>query len=133
MNQEIYNKALYLLAMREHSRYELQLKLLRRNYERQEIIIVLDRLLEEKFQSDERFAEIYIHSRASKGYGPERIKLELQHKGVKESVVHFAMQNAGVDWSTLAQQVYNKKFGAGQSSDFQERIKRQQFMRYRGF
>lgn len=130
---EIYKKALFLLAIREHSRYDLQQKLLQRGYLREDITRVLEQLIEQKFQSDERFAESYVYSRSSKGYGPERIRLELQQKGVAESVIDIVFKTTEIDWQVLAQKVYQKKFGNTQSQDFQEKIKRQQFMRYRGF
>lgn len=133
MSIEIYKKCLSLLALREHSCFELNQKLLQRGYSREEINQVLDQLIEQKLQSDERFAEMYLHSRSSKGYGFERLRLELQQKGVAESVIEIAMKNANVDWGALEKKVYQKKFGQTQPRDFQEKVKRQQFMRYRGF
>lgn len=133
MNIDIYKKSLSLLAIREHSRYELQQKLLQRGYACEEIAPVLDQLVEQKFQSDARFAESYVHSRSSKGYGPERIRLELQQRGVADWIVGDAIATADTDWQALTQKVYQKKFGSTQPQDFEEKIKRQQFMRYRGF
>lgn len=133
MNSDICKKSLSLLVIREHSRFELQQKLLQRGYAREEIIFVLDQLIEQNFQSDERFAEVYVRSRSSKGYGPERIRLELQHKGVDQAVIDAAIKNSSVDWQVLSEKVYRKKFGNTVPQDFQEKAKRQQFMRYRGF
>jgi len=133
MITEIRHKAIHLLSLREHSRRELQQKLLLRDYVLADVLQVLDELAKKDLQSDERFAESYLHSRSSKGYGPERIRLELQHRGVDKVVIDNAIENAETDWTELAAKIYRRKFGETSPSSFQEKIKRQQFMRYRGF
>lgn len=130
---DVYKKALALLASREYSRYELLQKLLQRGYSRDTIVHVLDELAHQRVQSDQRFAEAYVHSRCSKGYGPQRIRLELQQKGIAESIAEDAIASADADWQALAKKVYQKKFGSTQPQDFQEKVKRQRFMQYRGF
>ena len=121
------------LSQREHSRQELQRKLLQRGYVAADVCSVLDNFAKEKLQSDERFAEAYVHSRGLKGYGPKRICLELQQKGVNEAIIEAALANADIDWQERAEIVYKKKFSDSPPQDFQEKMKRQQFMRYRGF
>lgn len=111
----------------------MQQKLLQRGYVFADIVTVLDNLAKEKYQSDERFVGSYVHSRSGKGYGPERIQLELQQKGVSEAMVNAAFANIEIDWQALAKKVYQKKFGDSPPQSFQEKVKRQQFMRYRGF
>lgn len=133
MITDIYNKAIHLLSLREHSRKELQQKLLLRHYALSDILQVLNELSEKELQSDARFVESYIHSRSSKGYGPERIRMELQHRGVDDSVIEIAFHEEKVDWQKLAEKVYQKKFGFTAPKNLQEKTKRQQFMRYRGF
>lgn len=130
---EIYNKAMHLLSLREHTRKELEQKLSLRGYSSADVLQILDELAEKNFQSDERFAESYVYSRSSKGYGPERVRMELQQRGVSESLVHEAMKQANIDWKALAQKVHQKKFGNAPAESFQEKLKQQQFMRYRGF
>ena len=130
---EIRHKAIHLLSLREHSRKELQQKLLLRGYAPSDVFAVLDELVVKDLQSDERFVESYIHSRSSKGYGPERIRLELQQRGVSESVIDVAVTSAEINWQAFAQKAYQKKFGETVPKGFQEKIKRQRFMQYRGF
>ena len=75
----IYNKSLDLISRREHSRGELYLKLIKRYADAQELINEkLDKLDHNKLLDDERFAEMYVMARAKKGFGPKRIKMELQ-------------------------------------------------------
>ena len=61
-----YDRALKLLALREHSRKELENKLRQKGCSADDIIIALDRLEEENFLSDRRFCESYIRSRLRK-------------------------------------------------------------------
>lgn len=133
MIREIRHRAIHLLSLREHSRKELQQKLLLRSYAAPDVLQVLDELVEKDLQSDERFAESYVHSRSSKGYGPERIRLELRQRGVVESLIDAAIKNPEMDWQMLAQKTYQKKFSNADPKTLQEKVKQQQFMRYRGF
>ncbi|MCD8524410.1 MAG: recombination regulator RecX [Gammaproteobacteria bacterium] len=131
--KNLVKKTIALLALREHSRYELQQKLLRRGYSLDAISFVVDDLIFQGLQSDRRFAESYACSRASRGYGPQRIYLELQQKGVDDEVIQAVMEEIGVDWLALAKKVYDKKFGRVKPSTLQEKLRRQNFIRYRGF
>jgi len=130
---EIERRAMKLLVLREHSRQELHLKLLQRGYVSSHIALVVESLAKKKLQSDERFAEAYVHSRCVRGYGPERICMELQQKGVADELIHAAVNSEDQLWHEAALRVYQKKFGKSAPTTFQEKIKRQQFMRYRGF
>ena len=69
LEQDCIATALRLLAIREHSRLELKNKLRKRDYTEEEIQSVLCELQEKNLQSNERFAEAYIHSRQQKGFG----------------------------------------------------------------
>ncbi|MES2204856.1 MAG: regulatory protein RecX [Pseudomonadota bacterium] len=133
MTTEIRHKAIHLLSLREHSRKELQQKLLLRGYELHDVLQVLDEFAEKDLQSDERFVEAYTRSRRLKGYGPERIQMELQQRGVTEMLIRAIINEQDESWREAARRVYQKKFGKTEPSTFQEKVKRQQFMRYRGF
>ncbi|MEZ5583185.1 MAG: regulatory protein RecX [Candidatus Competibacteraceae bacterium] len=62
-----------LLARREHTVLELQHKLAQRGFASVDIDSVLADLISEDLINEERYAEVYAHSRADKGYGPLRI------------------------------------------------------------
>lgn len=119
--------------MREHSRKELQRKLLLRDYALPDVLQVLDEFATKDLQSDERFAEAYVRSRRLKGYGPERIHMELQQRGVSDELIRDSINSEDEIWRETALHVYCKKFGKQDPKTFQEKVKRQQFMRYRGF
>ena len=130
---EIRHKAIHLLSLREHSRKELQHKLLLRDYALPDVLLVLDEFVKKDLQSDERFVEAYVRSRRLKGYGPERIQMELQQRGVAEELICASIDEQDESWHEAAIRVYQKKFGKTEPKTFQEKVKRQQFMRYRGF
>lgn len=127
--------AMDLLARREHSRFELERKLLRR-HPLGLIGEAIARLAEEGLQSDERFAESYVRQRVERGYGPLRIQRELQERGVEERVAANALKASEVDWAQVANQALEKKFGPlvekpPQSMADKARVLR--FAAYRGF
>ena len=126
-------KAQQLLARREHSRQELQYKLRQRGYAESDIQGALAWCAEKKWQCEQRFTEGYLRARAHKGYGPARIQTELQHKGVHRDLIERVIATTEIDWSSLAQRVYCKKFGNTAPKNFYEKRQRQQFMGYRGF
>lgn len=127
-------RAMDLLARREHSRYELQQKLANKFPEQQHLLVqILDVLKQENLQSDERFAEAFVVSRARRGQGPHRIRLELQQRGVDEALAQRAVTGSDTDWFELAVEVMMKKYGSTPCVDFFERAKRSKFLQYRGF
>lgn len=93
---------------------------------------MLDDLAEEGLQKDGRYADIFIRSRAARGYGPRRIEQELKQRGVEQSLVRSALASAEVDWDELARDTRRKKF-RGHPADAQARAKQTRFLEYRGF
>lgn len=125
--------AMNLLARREHSIRELRGKLLRRFPDDETINEQLNRLVEERLQSDVRFAESYARQRISRGYGPLRLREELRERGVSEDDATAAMEELGIDWRAVATEVIHKKFGTLVAVDLKEKARRARFMQYRGF
>ena len=88
------NKALELLAIREHSRQELKRKLNSRfqNLE-SEIDRCLEELQSEDFLSDQRFTRLFIESRFNnKRMGPFRILTDLHQRGIDHEIAHSMME-----------------------------------------
>lgn len=134
---EVYATAVGLLARREHSQREFETKLTTRGVMPELIESVLNRLVDERLQSDERFAEAYLRQRSGKGYGPRRIVAELRERGVDDALVSAQFREAvaqgEIDWYERAASVYSKKFGDRPIEDMKERAKRMRFLQYRGF
>ncbi|WNO10362.1 regulatory protein RecX [Teredinibacter sp. KSP-S5-2] len=129
----LYNAALALLARREHSSSEIKIKLKRKFSSSDELIDkIIYTLIDQGYLSDERFAEAYIRSRARKGFGPVRITQELNEKGVSSEVISRGFDETDWDWNATAQDVLRKKYKS-EPQDFKEKMKQQNFLRYRGF
>ena len=129
----VYNKALDLVSRREHSRHELMQKLNKRFPKPMPIIEeALDKLVKNKIVDDERFAEMYLNSRARKGFGPKKIEMELHSKKVDSSLVANAIE-AYENWSENAKNELKKKFKGIQPTDYQSKMKQKQFLFNRGF
>ena len=125
--------AMNLLARREHSQRELIDKLGQRFPDRDLVAHEIARLADENLQSDTRFAESFVRQRISRGYGPLRLRQEMGQRGISESALETALSAVDADWFSLAEQVYEKKFGAVAPRDLAEKAKRARFMSYRGF
>ena len=129
----IYNKALDLISRREHSRYELMQKLNKRYPETRPLIEeVLDKLIVNNILDDERFAEMYINSRARKGFGPKKIEMELSSKHVESFIISSSLE-AYDNWIENAKKELLKKFKGIVPTDYQSKIKQKQFLFNRGF
>ena len=129
----IYNKALDLVSRREHSRHELMQKLDKRYPETAPIIEeVLDKLEFNQILDDERFAEMYLNSRARKGFGPKKIEMELHSKKVDSFFISNAVE-AYESWLENAQKELKKKFKNNKPTDYQSKMKQKQFLFTRGF
>jgi regulatory protein len=101
-----------LLARREHSRYEILVKLTRRFGDNTELFKQeIGRLTNEGLQSDSRLAEAFIRARTNRGRGPVKIKMELRAKQVDDEIISIAFEECGVDFTALARSVAVKKFG----------------------
>ncbi|MFC3650934.1 regulatory protein RecX [Dyella humi] len=128
-----YNKALGLLARREHSRRELRQKLDRSGYARDEAGEALDRLGEQHYQDDDRFAEALIRNRAGQGYGPMRLRAELKSHGLSDARIRSLLDAADIDWVESAAAQLRRRYGAAGTTDSAERARRAQFLLRRGF
>jgi regulatory protein len=128
-----YDKALGLLARREHSRKELKTKLRQGGYEGDEAAAALDRLGEQHYQDDDRFAEVLLRSRIAQGYGPLRLRVELKSHGLADARIRELLDEAEVDWAASAAAQLRRRYGGAGTADPAERTRRAQFLLRRGF
>ncbi len=131
--QSLYERAVGLLARREHSAAELKSKLVKAEFDPNEIDALLVKLASANLQSDERFTENYLRYRAHRGYGLQRIRQELKERGVATDIINSALEQTDIDWFSLAASVRCKRFGEQEPDDFKQRAKQQRFLQYRGF
>ncbi len=127
------NKALDLLARREHSAAELRAKLVVRDFDAESIDVTIDALIGEGLVSDDRFAAAFVVSRIRRGQGPVRIRGELRQRGVKDELIAIHLEQADVDWEQLARSVRHRKYGVDQSIGYREQARQSRFLQQRGF
>ena len=73
MNQKLYNYSIYLLGRRDYSVKELKKKFKEKEYEESDVKEVLDYLIENEYQSDEKFARSFINSKLNSKIGFSKI------------------------------------------------------------
>ena len=125
--------ALRLLAQREHSRHELNTKLVRRFGQSETLLQVLDELEQRGLLSDERFTECYVAMRMHRGYGPLRIRAELRERGIEGELAEIQLDLGSEDWLKHLRAVAVQRFGQGEAADRKEQARRARFLQYRGF
>ncbi len=129
----VKSKTLKYLARRDYARKELREKLSQSGFPEAEINNCLDEFAEKGWQSDQRFAFAYARHRANQGYGPQRIRMELQAKGVSPDEISAALQQEEIDWQDNFRQLFLKKFQGKWSKNASEKAKQLRFFYQRGF
>jgi regulatory protein len=94
---------------------------------------LLNTLSGEGLQSDERFAESFVHHSLNKGQGPNKIIQELRQRGVEPVLIEQCLESESIDWMTLAEEVRVKKYGESVPRDYQTKAKQSRFLYSRGF
>jgi len=133
LDPEIQSAALGLLAVREHSRDELERKLTARGFAGGAVGTALDALAEAGLLDEGRLAEAYVAERLHKGFGPLRIRQELRGKGLSDDLIEPHLRLSQGDWLRLIAAAHNKRFGPAAAADIRERARRGRFLEYRGF
>jgi regulatory protein len=128
---DLKNRAMRLLARREHSRVELGRKLAAHAEDSAEVEAVLDELQNRGWLSDERFTEQMVQVRRGK-FGSARIVHELREKGVGDALIASTLSGLKVGELDAARAVWAKKFGE-LPVDAKERAKQIRFLMSRGF
>lgn len=129
---ECRKKAMDLLARREHSRLELERKLISREYPQPEVDETIKKLVEDDLQCDQRFSESYTRARFNKGFGPVKIGIELRERGVSDELTESALGGFSSEWMESAVSQQQKKF-RNKPDEFTERARQARFLQNRGF
>ncbi|WP_306587702.1 recombination regulator RecX [Hafnia paralvei] len=130
---ETLNRAMRLLAQRDHSETELRRKLAAQDVSEEDVEQAIAYCHEHHWLDDRRFAERYLVMRSQKGYGVQRIQQELGMKGIARELIHDAFVSSDIDWCALAKQTAHRKFGQTLPQEWKEKAKVQRFLLYRGF
>lgn len=124
-------RALGLLARREHSRAELGRKLRPHVVAEDDLVALLDDLVRRKQLSEERYAESRANT-LSRKFGAARIAQELRSKGLDKELAGRAAEAARSTEVERARAVWLRKFRKAPESR-EERAKQMRFLQSRGF
>ena len=123
-------RALKLLARREHTRRELEVKLAPHVGDRDELSALLDDFTGRGWISEARVVEQVIHAKRGR-FGTTRIRPALLARGVSEELIEPALQNLKDSELDAARSVWSKKFRAAPASR-KEHAKQVRFLQARG-
>ncbi len=124
-------RALRLLARREHSRAELAKKLQVHSRPGDDLEALLDDLSHRKLLSDERYAESRAHA-LSRKFGAARIAHELRARGLDKDLADKASKAARATELERAREVWRRKFRTAPKTR-EERARQMRFLQSRGF
>lgn len=122
-----YSSALKMLMRREHSKLELSQKLQAKGFDIVDVNSSISKLVQQNYQSDDRFSEGFILMRFNQGKGPVKIASELKMRGIDTFDLSI------FDWFKLAKEIRQKKYGDASSLDYKEKAKQKRFLQSRGF
>jgi regulatory protein len=128
---DLRERALRLLARREHSRAELVRKLAQAGFEQQDIAALLDAFEEKNWLSDRRFAESWVADHRAKA-GSVKLAYELRQRGVDEAIIVSVLGDSRDSELERAREVWQKKFGSA-PADAAEKARQMRFLQSRGF
>lgn len=129
----VKDRALGLLARREHSATELKRKLQLKGYAAADIDVGVSQLLQDGSLSDRRFTEAYVNMRMNRGYGPVRIMAELRDRGINADLADEYLNQDVCDWPAILRKHYNKKYAGHPITDYHEKSRRIGYLQARGF
>ena len=125
------DRALGLLARREHSRQELTRKLTQAGFPADEITPVLDEFESKNWLSNQRFAESYVADHKAK-YGAIKLAYELRLRGVDDTLIEETLADGNEIQLQRAREIWTKKFGKP-PGNLTEKAKQVRFLQGRGF
>lgn len=125
-------RALRALARRELSSAQLRRKLGARGVPEPLAEQVAAECASRGWQSDRRFAELLVRQRVAAGYGPLRIRSELEAAGVGADLIGEALQAVEEDWSVLCARALHRRFTGAPDSP-REWQRRYRYLAQRGF
>lgn len=129
-NTSLRQRAIGLLARREHSRAELARKLAAHGTP-EEIEATVERMIELGLLCDQRFAEAWVRAKAGR-FGLARLRHDLAQRGIAAELIDAALDGAGGDELERARMVWQRKFGHA-AVDRREWARQARFLQGRGF
>lgn len=133
-NALAYAQGIASLARREQSRSQVQAKLERGGLDSAPIENALDRLQQDGYLSDQRFAEARSRNLAGRGKGPRAIQADLTRARVAPDLQKQSLaEHSPAQWLERAKGVLERKYGALPPADRKDWERRARFLIARGF
>jgi regulatory protein len=124
-------QAIRCLARREHSRAELEQKLLAKGWGKGEVREALDELTALGYLSDARYAQALTAQKAGR-YSQRGIAAELKAKGVGAQEIEDALAHASLDDEAALTALWQQRFGRAPANE-REKARQVRFLQSRGF
>ncbi len=130
----IKNSISRYLSMREHSKLELEEKLLKKYFEKDLILQCINEFSEKDLQSDYRYAESFIRTKFNDHKGEIFIRSSLKNKGVRADVIDkILLEYDDDDWLAQAISALEKKTFKNNITELDKKKKQNIFLNNRGF
>ena len=128
---------LSLLAKQDYSSKQLSDKLHKRgNISSEEIETLLNEFQQNKWLSDQRFAENFIISEVSKLRGKKKIiNTAIYQKGLSQELIEDSLEKADIDWFELCEKALAKKYHDIEKLQSDAKLKQKaiNYLLYNGF
>lgn len=124
-----------ILSMREYSEKAIYQKILTKGYESSEVDLVIGFLLDNNWLSNQRFCEVFVRSKISRGQGLSRIRFELNEQGINNELLNSVLNSQEpINWQNVCDKVAERKIESScLQNTIKDRQKMQRFLMYRGF
>ena len=136
MEVEILKKArhsaIQILSRREHSYWGFKQKMRIRGYSEEIIYPIIEEMRSYSYLDEERFVESWVYYKTQKGFGPNRIRAELQSQEISKELIARFIQGEEDCWYELAARQREKHFGEP-PVNVKAQAKQSRYLYQRGF
>ena len=128
-------RALYYMSLKERSGREVQAYLVRKGYDEETAVSVSSALQASGLIDDCRLAGILVRNAPDRGWGPVRIRQEMQKRGIGREVAEEALQRTSTEEEYLdtALALGRKSWMSGRGDDKARKARVSGYLRRRGF
>lgn len=134
LNKKLFNYGMYLLGRRDYSVKEMVKKFKEKEYQAEEIELVMNYLKENGYQSDERFTRSFINSKLSSKIGISKIKSTLSfEKGIDKELIELVLSEMEIDEIPVIMKIVEQKYRNKDLTDQKEKSKAFRFLVSKGF
>jgi regulatory protein len=131
--RRLYARALARLARREYGRRELASRLARTGAPAAAIASVLDRLEQEGWLNEERFVRERLRILLGRGYGPLRLRVELERAGLDRATIETRLRALGGEALAAARALCLRRLGPDWTEDPARVARARALLARRGF